>query len=177
MSVSKQDWKDYHSKQWAGGSCKPAVAELLKAVDDALAAIDGGDVGEFLSYTEDDGKLMAAAQKASSAASDALSAIEPLRLDGNQRRFANKTAISTSDAAVASVKQLQYACDLLVTGLVRGVRLEHDQVERDPAAMASVKSGNLVSRLNSERWTIQSCVDDADAKLAALAAVDKIGVV
>ena len=177
MGVSKQDWKDYQTKEWLGGQVKSTLDELMRVFDSVAAAIDGGDADAFLSHTEDDGKLMSAAQKASGASSDALHAIQDLRLEGNQRRFANKTAIEANEAALGAVEQYRLACDLLVTDLVRGVRLEHDQVEQDQSQMTSIKSGDLADRLASSRSQIQQCYDFATGKVADLAAVDKIGVV
>lgn len=177
MGVSKQDWKDYNSNQWLGGQVKPALEGLTQAFDGLAAAIDGGDVSEFLAFTANDGKLMAAAQKAMEASSEALHAIERLKLEGNQRRFANKAAIAASDSAFNAVGQYHHACGLLVEGLVRGVQLEHDQVEKDPSTMPAIKSGDLSERLGGERYRVEECYDFATGKVAALAAVEKIGVV
>ena len=177
MGVSKQDWKDFATNTWTGGQVKPALDELTQAFDALYAAIDGDDAPTFLAYTEGDGKLMQAAQKASAASSGALDAIRGLALQGSQRRFANKSAIATSDAAIASVEQYATACDLLVTGLVRGVQLEHDSVDQDQSQMATIKSGNLKERLQGEEHRVKDCYDYAEDKVAALAAVDKIGVV
>jgi hypothetical protein len=62
MGVSKQDWKDYQSNQWLGGQSKSTYDTLNQEFDAVVAAIDGGDVATFLAYTEDDGKLMQAAE-------------------------------------------------------------------------------------------------------------------
>lgn len=177
MGVSKQDWKNFESNIWVGGQVKPALDELTQEFNALYGAIDGDDTATFLSYTESDGKLMQAAQKASSAASSAVQGVRDVELKGSQRRFANKNAIATSDAAIASVEQYHMACDLLVTGLVRGVQLEHDRVAEDQAQMATMKSGDLKERLQSEERRIKACYDDATVKVAALATIDKIGVV
>lgn len=178
MGVSKQDWKDFHSNKWVGGPVKPALDELMQACDGLVAAIDGGDVPAFLAYTENEGKLMSAATKAMQAAQDASGAIRNLRLEGNQRRFANKAAIAASDAAANAVTQYYQACGLLVSGLVRGVLAEYYQVQENPSAIADVKSSSdLEERLEGERYRIKECYDFATDKVAALAAVEKIGVV
>jgi hypothetical protein len=177
VGVSKQDWKDYQANTWTSGQIKTSYDELMQAFDALYAAIDGGDAATFMSYTEDDGKLMQAAQKASSAASDAVHGAQALALEGNQRRFANKQAISTCDAAIAAVDQYHYACDLLTTGLVRGVRPEYESVSEDNANMQAIKSGGLKGRLESEQSRIRGSYEEAQTKVAALAAIDKIGLV
>lgn len=177
MGVSKQDWKDYQSNTWLGGGCKPALDELNDTIEELVKAIDTGDASEFLAHTQDDGKLMTAVQKMWQAVEQALDKIRSLKLEGNQRRFANKNAIATSDDAIGSVSVLENAVTIFMNGLVRGVRLEHDQVENDPSAMASMKSGDLEQRLRHEQAGIQSCYDGATQAVAALAAIDKIGIV
>ncbi len=177
MGVSKQDWKDYQSNVWLGGDRKSTLDELMQAFDGVFKAIDGGDATEFLAYTEDNGKLKVAADRAENAASQAGEAIRALRLEGSQRRFANKNAIATNDDAIASVEQYHHAVYLLCQGLVRGVRIEHDKVAADQAEMPAIKSGDLTSRLEQERSRVLDCADFADTKVAALAAVEKIGVV
>jgi hypothetical protein len=176
VGVSKQDWKDYQSKTWAG-LVKPTMDELMQEFAALSAAIDGDDAATFLAYTQDDGTLMQAAMKASSASGEALTVIQDLALQGNQRRFANKNAITVSDAAINSVMQYHYACDLLVTGLVRGVQLEHNAVDQDQSQMASIKSGNLKERLDGEKSRVSGCYDYANDRMGELAAIDKIGVV
>jgi hypothetical protein len=177
MGVSKQDWKDYQSNKWAGGPVKPALDELMQAFDGLTTAIDAADAPAFLAYTEDEGKLMQAATKAMQASQDAVTEIKLLRLEGNQRRFANKSAIAASDAAINAVTQYHQACGLLVSGLVRGVLAEYYQVKDNPSAISDVKSGDLEDRLDGERYRIKECYDFATDKVAALAAVEKIGVV
>jgi hypothetical protein len=177
MGVSKQDWKNYASSQWGGGEVKTTLDELVEAVGRTFAAMDSGDAAEFLSYTKSDGKLMEAAQKAASAASTAVEGMQKLALQGNQRRFANKAAIAACDDAVNAVQQYHMALSLLVTGLVRGVQLEHDQVENDPSALAQVKSGDLGERLEGERHRVEDCYTWAVAKVTDLAGIEKIGVV
>jgi len=177
VGVSKQDWKNYQTNTWLGTDRKSGLDGLMQAFDGLFKAIDGGDATEFLAYTESNGKLSAAALTAYNAGDKAREGIKALRLDGNQRRFANKNAITTSDAAIASVEQYCMAIHTLGQGLIRGVSIEHDAVASDPAALAQIKSGNLADRLGSERDTIKACDDEANTKIAALAAIDKIGVV
>jgi hypothetical protein len=110
------------------------------------------------------------------ASKDALTAIEGLALKGNQRRFANKNAISTSDEAIGALNQYSRACGMLVEDLVRGVRLEHEEVARNNSAISNVKDGDLKDRLRDAQLTLKIVYDHATDKVAALAAIDKIGV-
>jgi hypothetical protein len=177
VGVSKQEWKDYQSNTWLGTDRKSGLDDLMQAFDGIFKAIDGGNATEFLAYTESNGKLSAAALKAYNAGDKALTGIKALRLEGNQRRFADKNAITTSDAAIASVEQYCVALEVFGQGLIRGVSIEHDSVASDQAAMPKIKECDLVDRLETERDRIQGCNDEANTKVAALAAIDKIGIV
>jgi hypothetical protein len=176
VGVSKQDWKDYQSNVWLAGSRKLTWDGLVQAFDGTLGSIDNGDAPAFLAYTESGGKLKAAADDASNAAIDAEKDLKGLRLEGNQRRFANKNAIATSDAAISAIEEYSLALDVLSRDLVRGVLIEHDAVADDPAAMAAMKD-KLVPRLGDALSTVRACNDSTTTKVAALAAIDKIGIV
>jgi hypothetical protein len=178
VSVSKHDWKNFQSQMWLG-SCKPSYNSLMMAFDGVLTAIDGGEVTEFLAYTENDGKLMIAAQIADDSFTNALHAIRELGLEGSQRRFANKNAIAVSDAAINMVDQTQTLAGQLVTDLVRGVRTEHDMVKENQEKLAEIKADNfgLTRKLRNAQSSIKNCFEDANEKVNALAAIDKIGVV
>jgi hypothetical protein len=178
VGVSKHEWKDWHDAKWVGSG---ASAETKKALEDALdeliRVLSGDDADAFVKLTAEDGNFKEAATKASWAASDAYQTIDKLRLSGKQRTFANKSAIEASDAAADAVSSYNFAASMLQTDLVRGLVLENAQVAEDPANFPAVKSSDLASRLKSSVATVSGSFDDADAKVQALLAVTKIGIV
>jgi hypothetical protein len=176
MGVSKQDWKNFQSQVWLG-SCKQGFDALMLAFDGVLTAINTGDAPGFLAYTESGGNLMIAAQVASGSATDAFHAIGDLRLDGNQRRFANKSAIAASDQAYIGVDNYCMMVDNLVTELVRGVSIEHDTVAEDGTKIGDIKDGPLPTKLGSYQANLRNTFTSANGKVDTLAAIDKIGVV
>jgi hypothetical protein len=176
MGVSKQDWKDFQTKVWLG-EVKSTYDLLIQAFDGILSAIDGEDANEFITQASEGSPFREAAIAADQAASGATRAANGLRLAGGQRRFANQHAITISDGGVDAVGQYLMATDLLSTGLVRGLTLQLEDVQSDPAKMAEIKASDLALKLRQERRRVQDCFEYGSRLVAAMADIDKIGVV
>jgi hypothetical protein len=176
MGVSKQDWKDWYSNAWSGSDIKAKHDALVQAFDDFVAVIDAEDAAAFLEWSKDFGKLREPVIELNHALSTAVEAIKKLALEGNQRRFANKNAVSVSDEAIERVRGYFRIVDQLDTELVRGLTPDYEAVAASAGAMTNVKSGDLSHKLLSSQLSVKDGYSDADEAAKALAAIDKIGV-
>jgi hypothetical protein len=174
MSVSKQDWAQWNTAQWAG--CQQTVGDMLKSFESAALAVDNGDAPTFLRLADSgaaDGlhQTTNAAMHAVSPASDALA---DLSLKGNQRRFANTSAIDTSDTAIKTVKTLNLVINQVDTDLVRGVAAEYATIRDDQTQIGNVGPA-LSKRLNDTISTVRTTYNDTDKAVQDLVGITKIG--
>jgi hypothetical protein len=175
--VSKQEWKDWYDKNWvATGGCVEKCQAAMAAFDSTMEAVSNGDADRFISLTggEAHDGLHKTTGAASWAVSEALEELRKLELKGNQRRFANESAIDANDLVLNKVDQLNYALGLVDTDLVRGVRPELEAVQADPSAMGGFKD-NLGGRLRSTKARIEECFSPADQAAKYLVSITKIG--
>lgn len=176
MGVSKQDWKDFQTNVWQG-EVQSTYNTLLEHLNGMVNIVQNEEADAFISQASSGSEFREAAIAADHAASSADAATRKLKLEGGQRRFANKHAITISDGTWQAVSQYHMATDLLSTGLVRGLSIELEQVQADPAAMTAIKDGDLGRKLRQESERIKDCFEYADRLVKELAAIEKIGVV
>jgi hypothetical protein len=177
VGVSKQDWKDWYDNKWAGsGGCVEKCQAAMAAFDSTVDSLNGNEPEKFLSLTggEADDGLHKTTIAASWAVSEAEEELKRLELKGNQRRFANATAIDANDLAINKVNQCTYALSLVDTDLVRGVKPEHDAVQSDPSAMTGIKD-DLVGRLRATKSRIEGSLGEADQAAKYLVSITQIG--
>ncbi|MDE3203516.1 MAG: hypothetical protein KGQ66_04770 [Acidobacteriota bacterium] len=174
MSVSKQDWKDFHAGTWSEADSAGSAA--VDAFDLLIAAANSNDGVKFLELTDPDNSdsVNALVNQAARVMSQSVGELEGLQLKGNQRRFANKNAIAASEDALSAVNQCNFAFNQIDTDQVRGWTMARDAVEEDGTGFDSVSS-DVSSKASSVNYTLKACLEQATAAVADLSEISQIG--
>ncbi len=174
MSVSKQDWKDFHGGTWAGAESAGTAA--VEAFDGLIEAANSGDGVRFLELTDpgNSDSVNELVNRAARLMSQSVEEMEVLQLKGNQRRFANSNAISVSEEALRAVSQSSFAFNQIDTEQVRGWVPAREGVEEDGTGFEAVSS-DVASRAGSVNDMLKSCLEGAAFAVANLSNVSQIG--
>jgi hypothetical protein len=168
MSISAQDYQQWHDSQWLGAW--RGVTEVVQAFQNTLTALSNSDANRFVALTggEVPDGLHKTTDEACELVATAKDKLKGLELPEQQRKSANPNAIATFDTAIKELDQLSYALGLTQTDLVRGVRPEYEDVRDDAEKIKTVASGDLPGRLKNTVSRVELCFAKAEPAVDAL---------
>ena len=174
MSVSKQDWKDFHAGMWS--QAESAGSAAVEAFDLLVAAANSIDGVKFLELTDPDNpdSVNALVSQAANLMSQSITELEGLQLKGNQRRFANKNAIAVSEEALRAVSSCSFSFNQIDSEQVRGWTLARSDVQEDGTGFDTVSS-DVSSKASSVNYTLKASLEAATGAVADLSDVSQIG--
>jgi hypothetical protein len=162
MTFTAEVYRQWHSTYWV--AAKQAEADTVDRFKETQTVLDNRDAARFVVLTADDSQdgLRQTAIRAENRVSEADTKLGEVMFTEKYRQKHYLDLVT-----IRELQELSFIMGNTTEDLVRGVRLEHDAVQEDAAALGKIADGTLPRRLADTIYTISTSLTGTDRAVEA----------